>query len=220
MKLLLLALLGLVAMATAQDPRDFLILEEGSDPDDLDQGEIESMEEQGTPREQLNALRTASQSHQIAREVKIRLSPGYENALARGGDNMFDEHSANNEDVGGSTNSSNLAAATAAPSRTARQTLTNLYYCPHRNYLLRWFPLYVGGNLNVCFVPWATSQAITYARCSTSRCTIRNNRLGRCRPSCYRRSVIVAMCYDTVRRQWRWRKVVRNLPQACICSTC
>ena len=44
---------------------------------------------------------------------------------------------------------------------------TSINYCPHLNYLLHWFPLNLGSPFHeVCFVPFANLQAITFARCT------------------------------------------------------
>ncbi|XP_076463401.1 uncharacterized protein LOC143295672 [Babylonia areolata] len=216
MKLLLLALLGLVVLATAQDdPQDFVVLEERSDPDDVDQDVIQELEEQGKPTRYLKQLLTISPERNPAYETKQELSPGYTVAL-NASYIMFDDSSASNVEWGSSP-----TRDTGALSRVARQTPTNLYYCPHTNYLLRWFPVFWGSRLQkICFVPWATRQAITYAKCTNPTCLVRLNGTGRCRPSCYARRSILTFCFNVRTGLWSWSWEIRNLPQACRCSSC
>ena len=53
---------------------------------------------------------------------------------------------------------------------------------------------------------------------SRTTCARSGRRNGRCLPSCYLRRRISVFCYNFRRYQWRWRSVVRNLPQSCRCS--
>ncbi|KAL8619615.1 hypothetical protein ACOMHN_019670 [Nucella lapillus] len=42
----------------------------------------------------------------------------------------------------------------------------------------------------------------------------------KCRPSCYRKRVLVAYCCRLYTKRWYWKVIVRHLPQACVCSNC
>ena len=53
---------------------------------------------------------------------------------------------------------------------------------------------------------------------SRTTCARSGRRNGRCLPSCYLRRRISVFCYNFRNYQWRWRSVVRNLPQSCRCS--
>ena len=67
---------------------------------------------------------------------------------------------------------------------------------------------------------WEENQVSFASVFRQNGCLLNYNRKGRCRPTCYMRRRIYATCYNIRTRQWRWRWVVRNLPQACTCSTC
>ncbi|XP_076464225.1 uncharacterized protein LOC143296272 [Babylonia areolata] len=241
MKFLVLVLMGLVVLSAGQDDSQlFEMLEEGSDPRDVDPSKVEEMEKAGTPGSYLEQLlnprddleRERASITKSLQKTKRKLPPGYTAAL-NSNSVMFDNNSNTNEELEDTTTTTMMTTTTSTTTRrsipqllskTVRDYPTALYHCPHRTYLLRWFPVFSGGSLTkVCFVPWASWQAITYARCS-GRCKIRNDGpkewSGRCRPSCYLRRVILARCINLPKGNWTWSWEVRYLPQACRCSTC
>ncbi|XP_070181635.1 uncharacterized protein [Littorina saxatilis] len=217
MKLHLLAFLGLVAMATATIREDeFLVIDDESERNDLDPLVIEALQSNGTVQSSLEALLQLDTLNSL-KTAKVEDTPPAYSLVARGSAAMFDDNSATN---GLEDSLTELSPVSASNTREKRHA-TSLYFCPHRNYLLRWFPLYSGWRLNdICFVPWASNQAVTYAKCTKPTCALNNQRKGRCRPSCYIRRRMLVICFNFRLRQWRWRWVVRNLPQACRCSTC
>ncbi|KAK7105003.1 uncharacterized protein [Littorina saxatilis] len=243
MKLLLLCLLCLLAVASGRlvfdkltkpktfpslDPTDpgkddFLVLASVKDDDDLDPDEVQILEQNGTVSTALNAVLAVSGSSfrkSLSQDEK-GLPPAYASSAKNSSAALFDQSSAKNE----------KEKELQDPLARKTVTLSSLYHCPHTTYLLRWFPLYLSRKLyEICFIPWATNQAITYAKCSTSSCSTgywyyypyypyRKQRYGRCSVSCYVRINIRAYCVRLSTLTVSWKTVRRNLPQACRCST-
>ncbi|KAK7105009.1 uncharacterized protein [Littorina saxatilis] len=203
---------------TQESQDDFLVLAAVKNEDDLDPDEVQKLEKDGTVSTALKTVLAVSASSRTSlSRNNSGLPPAYQSAAKSSSVALFDKSSAKNE-----------------AKRIAVKPIVDpsgLYHCPHRTYLLRWFPLYKGGKLyETCFIPWATNQAITYAQCSTSTCPTRywysypyypyrRRRYGRCYVSCYVRMNITAYCVRLSPLSVSWKTITRNLPQACRCST-
>ena len=85
-----------------------------------------------------------------------------------------------------------------------------------------WVPFRLLCTVELAVFPklWKENQVSFASVFRNQVCSLQYHRKGRCRPTCYIRRRIYATCYNIRTRQWRWRWVVRNLPQACTCSTC
>lgn len=242
--LLLVLLAGMSALAAALEPRDFEFLEMQDDPDDINADHMSANRSAAIEamRDMTNLARSSASSASALLMQRQRvqgaagdvpLPPGYLMAMEdgmpmfngfRAQDVPWNNVLAINPTTPPPTTTTRRpifnqqeAAAELAPSadREKRSVPTTLYYCPHRNFLLTWFQ---GSQGRICFVPWAWNQRITYARCTARTCNIRKGRQGRCRPSCFERRYIFVLCFS--HRGWQWRWELKNLPQACRCSTC
>jgi len=201
-----------------QTEADWVALQEDDGEDDVTSDQLDK--HSGTGGEAFQSLMKYKESGRKLLIKNNKVDGGvplaYSNMAAANEKTMFDE-----------TSDPSNPVEVEDDSRGKRQIpVTDVNFCPHVNYLLTWFPWFGPNGLNICFVPWAGLQGITYARCTQPTCVTRwswgqpwQNR-GRCRPACYQRRRVLAFCWSTTQGGFTWRWVIRSLPQACQCSTC